>query len=112
MVLMLSYNISRSRSPPEGKATSPAPPPPQLATPLPPSPTRTIHTFAIPKTMGLGIIIAGGLNHEGGPHIYIDRILAGMDAAKVSVLPQLMISYSSIHPIDVEIISKYSQTVY
>ena len=88
MVLMLSYNISRSRSPPEGKVTSPPPPPPQSATPLPPSPTRAIHTFAIPKTIGLGIIIAGGLNHEGGPHIYIDRILAGMDAAKVSMLPQ------------------------
>ena len=90
-------------------ATSPTP---QSATPLPPSPTRTIHTFAIPKTMGLGIIIAGGLNHEGGPHIYIDRILAGMDAAKVSsVLPQLII-HSGMHPIDVKIISKYSQIVY
>ena len=56
---------------------------------LPPSPTRTapsIHTFAIPKTMGLGIILAGGLNREGGPNIYIDRILAGMDAAKVGYL--------------------------
>ena len=54
---------------------------------LPPSPIRTapsIHTFTIPKTMGLGIILAGGLNREGGPNIYIDRILAGMDAAKVS----------------------------
>ena len=62
--------------------------PPQSAA-LPPSPTRTapsIHTFAIPKTMGLGIVIAGGLNREGGPHIYIERILAGMDAAKVSVI--------------------------
>ena len=36
--------------------------------------------------MGLGIILAGGLNREGGPHIYIDRILAGMDAAKVSYM--------------------------
>ena len=61
-------------------ATSPT----QSATALPPSPTRSIHTFAIPKTMGLGIIIAGGLNREGGPHIFVDRILAGMDAAKVS----------------------------
>ena len=84
-------------------------PPPQSAPPLPPSsPTRTIHTFAIPKTMGLGVIIAGGLNHEGGPHIFIDRILAGMDAAKVSA-----VIHSFMHPIDVKkIISKYSQIVY
>ena len=71
----------RSRSPPEGKAMSP----PQSAA-LPPSPTHTapsVHTFAIPKTMGLGIILAGGQNRAGGPHISVERILAGMDAAKV-----------------------------
>ena len=76
-------------------------PPPQLVPPLPPSPTRTVHTFAIPKTMGLGIIIAGGLNHEGGPHIYIDRILAGMDAAKVSMLPHA-VDHPCMRPIDVK----------
>ena len=60
-------------------------PPPQSAV-LPPSPTRTapgIHTFAVPKRMGLGIILGGGLDREGGPHVYIERMLAGMDAAKV-----------------------------
>ena len=53
---------------------------------LPPSPTRTaptIHTFAIPKTLGLGIIISGGVNRADGPHIIVEKILAGMDAAKV-----------------------------
>lgn len=72
---------SRSRSPPEGMAMSPPV--------LPPSPTRTaptIHKFTIPKTVGLGTILAGGINREDGPNIYIERILAGKDAAKVSYL--------------------------
>ena len=53
---------------------------------LPPSPTRTapgIHKFTIPKSMGLGIILGGGMGREGGPHVYVERMLAGMDAAKV-----------------------------
>lgn len=80
IVLTICY---RSRSPPEGKATVT---PPSSAT-LPPSPTRvapTIHTFAIPKLNGLGIIVAGGVNRDEGPHIFVDKIMDGMDAARVS----------------------------
>ena len=53
---------------------------------LPPSPTRTapaIHTIEIPKTLGLGIVIAGGVNRSDGPHVFVEKIMAGMDAAKV-----------------------------
>lgn len=48
------------------------------------------HTFSIPKTIGLGVILSGGINREGGPHIYVDRILAGMDAAKVRPMYTLL----------------------
>ena len=41
------------------------------------------HTFVIPKTAGLGIIIGGGEGRPDGPHIVIDKILGGMDADKV-----------------------------
>lgn len=84
------WGSSRSRSPPEGRAKSPLPQSTAHAV-CPPSPVGTIYTFVIPKTTGLGIIIAGGLNHEGGPHIVIERILAGMDAAKVAKLSSSII---------------------
>ena len=69
----------RSRSPPEGKSVSP----PQSATLLA-SLSATSHTFVIPKETGLGIIIGGGINRQDGPHVFIDKIMDGMDAAKVS----------------------------
>lgn len=74
--------MCRSRSPPEGKSVSP----PQSAT-LVASPSSTSHTFVIPKESGLGIIIGGGTNRQDGPHIFIDKIMDGMDAAKVRLEP-------------------------
>ena len=40
-------------------------------------------TFVFPKKLGLGVLVGGGRDREGGPHITIDKILDGMDAAKV-----------------------------
>lgn len=35
--------------------------------------------------MGLGLCIVGGTNRSEGPHVYIDDIIEGGDAHKVSV---------------------------
>lgn len=68
----------RTRSTPEGKSTSPP-----LSANLPTNRSLTAHTFVIPKGSGLGIVISGGINRQDGPHIFIEKILDGMDAAKV-----------------------------
>lgn len=65
----------RDRRSPEGKAMSPVP--------LSASLSYTTHTFIIPKTAGLGVIIGGGEGKPDGPYIIVDKILDGMDAAKV-----------------------------
>lgn len=44
-----------------------------------------IHTFVIPRSMGLGIIIGGGVGRRQGPYIIVERMLDGMDAAKVYI---------------------------
>ena len=49
--------------------------------PLPRSPI--LHTFSISKLAGLGVLISGGVNKPDGPHILIEKVLDGMDAAKV-----------------------------
>ena len=66
----------RNRISPEGKAVSP----PLLSS------SNIKCTFVIPKTsgLGLGIIIGGGMSRVDGPYITIDKILEGMDAAKVN----------------------------
>ncbi len=40
-------------------------------------------SFVFPKSFGLGILVGGGIGREGGPHIVIEKILDGLDAAKV-----------------------------
>lgn len=47
------------------------------------SPSYVTHEYTIPKTAGLGVIIGGGEGKPDGPHIIIDKILDGMDAAMV-----------------------------
>ena len=37
----------------------------------------------INKKRGLGIAVAGGVNKPDGPHIYIESLMDGMDAATV-----------------------------
>lgn len=71
----------RGRSSPEGKAMSPTP----LSAGLSPF---VMHTFVIPKSAGLGVIIGGGEGRPDGPHIVIDKVLGGMDAARVSLHPE------------------------
>lgn len=75
----LIYSLCRDRSSPEGKARSP----PLSASMFSSFPFVT-HTFVIPKTAGLGVILGGGEGKPDGPHIFIDKILDGMDAKKVS----------------------------
>lgn len=73
--------VLRSRSPPEGKSIS-SPPYSASTSPSPPLPLPpTLHTITITKSMGLGAIIAGGVSRPNGPHIFIDKIIPGMDAA-------------------------------
>ena len=73
----LLSQIHRSRSSPEGMS-SVSPP----ISPLPRSPI--LHTFSISKLAGLGVLISGGVNKPDGPHILIEKVLDGMDAAKVT----------------------------
>ena len=40
-------------------------------------------SFVFPKNMGLGVLVSGGIGRERGPYIVIEKILEGMDAAKV-----------------------------
>lgn len=43
-----------------------------------------VGTVTIAKQSTLGITIRGGTNKPEGPHIYIDRVIAGLDVANVS----------------------------
>lgn len=55
-------------------------------TPLPMSAGLSIpvtHTFLFPKNIGLGVIIGGGVGRHEGPYIIVEKVLDGMDAAKV-----------------------------
>ena len=73
----LLSQIHKSRSSPEGMSSvSPS------ISPLPRSPI--LHTFSISKLAGLGVLISGGVNKPDGPHILIEKVLDGMDAAKVT----------------------------
>ena len=45
---------------------------------------ETKGTVTIVKQSTLGITIRGGTNKPEGPHIYIDRVIAGLDVANVS----------------------------
>ena len=47
------------------------------------SPSTITHTFVIPKRTGLGLIIGGGVGRFEGPYIMVEKMLNGMDAAKV-----------------------------
>ena len=58
--------------------------PPPSATTLSTSLLYVTHSFVIHKMVGLGVIIGGGLGRPDGPHIKVDKVLDGMDAAKVS----------------------------
>lgn len=86
---MSAYNsykhayVTRDWSSPEGKAMSPP-----LSASLSTSTTLQYitHTFVLPKTAGLGVIIGGGEGKPDGPYIIVDKILDGMDAAIVSLL--------------------------
>lgn len=51
--------------------------------PLSASLSYITHTFIVPKTAGLGVIVGGGEGKPDGPYIIVDKILDGMDAAKV-----------------------------
>ena len=56
-----------------------SPPPPSL-----PSSQPLLSTITIPKgAVGLGLRIGGGIGQVYGPHIVIDKIMEGSDAAKV-----------------------------
>lgn len=57
---------------------------PPLSATLSTSVSYITHTFVVPKTAGLGVIVGGGQGKLDGPHIIIDKILGGMDAANVS----------------------------
>ncbi len=65
---------------PEGKATSP----PRSAGSV------LSHSCVIPKERGLGVVIGGGVNRQDGPHIFIEKILDGLDAANVSLSCMVM----------------------
>ena len=45
---------------------------------------ETVETVTIIKQSTLGITLRGGTNKPEGPHIYIDRVIAGWDVANVS----------------------------
>ena len=57
---------------------------PPLSANLSTSLSYITHAFVIPKTAGLGVIVGGGEGKPDGPYIIVDKILDGMDAAKVS----------------------------
>ena len=40
-------------------------------------------TFIFPKMLGIGITVKGGTNMPDGPAVYIDKVIRGLDAAKV-----------------------------
>ena len=43
-----------------------------------------IKVITIAKQSALGLTICGGTNKPEGPHVYIDRVIAGLDVANVS----------------------------
>lgn len=43
-----------------------------------------IDVVTITKQSALGITIRGGTNKPEGPHVYIDRVINGLDVANVS----------------------------
>ena len=45
-----------------------------------------LQTIQIQHTTGLALSIVGGTNRPEGPHVYIDDIIDGGDAHKVTVL--------------------------
>jgi hypothetical protein len=40
-------------------------------------------TLLFPKVLGIGITVKGGTNMPSGPGVYIDKVIRGLDAAKV-----------------------------
>ena len=46
--------------------------------------SEIINTVIIAKQSALGLTIRGGTNKPEGPHVYIDRVIAGLDVANVS----------------------------
>ena len=46
--------------------------------------SESVGTVTIAKQSTLGITIRGGTNKPEGPHIYIDRVISGLDVANVS----------------------------
>ena len=65
-----------------------SPPPPSL-----PSSPPLSSTITIPKgAVGLGLRIGGGIGQVHGPHIVIDKIMEGSDAAKVRGLRNMSLS--------------------
>lgn len=71
---LLDLLLYLCRVTPERKATSP---------PLSAGATR--YSCVVPKERGLGLVIGGGVKRQDGPHIFIEKILHDLDAAKVSV---------------------------
>lgn len=45
-----------------------------------------IKTVTIAKQSALGLTICGGTNKPEGPHVYIDRVIPGLDVANVSLV--------------------------
>lgn len=70
-------HMHRRRISPEGESS--------VSPPISPH-SPSLYTFSMSKQAGLGIIISGGVNKPDGPQIFIDKVLDGMDAAKVNVI--------------------------
>ena len=49
-----------------------------------PKEPEVIDVVTITKQSALGITICGGTNKPEGPHVYIDRVINGLDVANVS----------------------------
>lgn len=45
-----------------------------------------INIVTITRQSALGITICGGTNKPEGPHVYIDRVISGLDVANVSYI--------------------------
>lgn len=50
----------------------------------PPADSEIRGIVTIAKQSALGITICGGTNKPEGPHVYIDRVISGLDVANVS----------------------------
>jgi len=53
--------------------------------------SEIVGTVTIVKQSTLGITIRGGTNKPEGPHIYIDRVITGLDVANVNYLTTIFI---------------------